>query len=229
MQHRVWGTHKTTSKNPMTSDRRKHRKKTVHDPYAEFVDHPRYGRKPLFTGLNPHPSDEGVRLNRYGSVELTGGAGDYSWRPLRIENTAVEADPGRQTPAIIPVTHYFDLECRCQDCEQGFIFFAREQVYWYEVLGFSLDADCVRCVACRKKLQGVARRREVYESLFHVSDKSEAQTLEMAEVCLDLIESGDFGERKIEHVRMLLNSVPTNSRVRKHSRYQELAARASRA
>jgi hypothetical protein len=31
--------------------------------YAEFVEHPRYGRGPRITGLNPHPGDPGVHLH----------------------------------------------------------------------------------------------------------------------------------------------------------------------
>ena len=33
------------------------------DRFAEFVEHPRYGREPRVTGLNPQPHDKGVNLH----------------------------------------------------------------------------------------------------------------------------------------------------------------------
>lgn len=43
--------------------------------------------------------------------------------------------------------------------------------------------------------------------LFHQSDRSPEESLEMAECCLGLIEAGDFSARQTERVRMLLNQV----------------------
>jgi hypothetical protein len=37
----------------------------------------------------------------------------------------------------------------CRTCARPFIFFAREQQYWYEDLHFYIDTDCVHCPACR--------------------------------------------------------------------------------
>ncbi len=33
------------------------------DEYETFVEHPRFGRKPKFTGLDPSPADDGVHLH----------------------------------------------------------------------------------------------------------------------------------------------------------------------
>lgn len=156
------------------------------DRYALFVDHPRYGRRPNVTGLNPSPMDPGVHLHwnatthkeivaRYkaivGKEWPFGDFSAYCERTKRIPNTAIVADLSRQTRATVPVTHYFDLDRQCRDCNRSFIFFAQEQKHWYEQLGFGLDSDCVRCVDCRKQQQGIARYREIYESLFHVVNK----------------------------------------------------------
>ncbi len=139
------------------------------DKYAEFVDHPRFGRRPQLTGLNPSPADRGVHLHwnattrneiatQFESVMgkkwPSGGLHAFSARTKRIANTAIVADLSRQTAATMAVTHYFDLECNCRDCGRSFIFFAEEQKYWYEELGFGLDSDCVHCVECRKRQQG---------------------------------------------------------------------------
>ncbi|MHB8974297.1 MAG: zinc-ribbon domain containing protein [Pirellulaceae bacterium] len=210
------------------------------DKYADFVDHPRYGRRPNITGLNPNPRDCHVHLHWNATTHneivaqfesVTGQEwpyGDlrsYSSRTRRIPDTAIPADLARQTLATVPVTHYFDLERRCRDCDRPFIFFAREQKYWYEELDFGLESDCVRCVECRKRQQGIAREREVYETLFHIPNKTVEQLLQMAAACLSLIESGIFTAKQTERVRMLLKAVPDDADVRGRSRYADLLDR----
>ena len=106
---------------------------------------------------------------------------------------------------------------------RSFIFFAEEQKYWYEDLGFDLSANCVDCCACRKSEQ---RRRALlrrYEELFHVSDRSVEENLEMARLTLDLIEEGTVTTKRLETVRMLLNRVPPEQR--ESPEYHELRER----
>jgi hypothetical protein len=210
------------------------------DKYADFVDHPRYGRGPNITGLNPSPAEPNVHLHwntstqqeiisRYEAIigEKWPHGKVHSGREFnkRIPNTAIAADLAKQTAATMQVTHYFDLERSCRDCNRPFIFFAREQKYWYEQLGFGLDSDCVRCVDCRKQQQGIDRQRELYESLFHIADKTEQQTLEMASACLYLMEKSVFSTRQTERVRMLFNSIPTDAKLRKYKRFTDLLKR----
>jgi hypothetical protein len=209
------------------------------DKYAKFVDHPRYGQRPNITGLNPSPRDRNVHIwnaldpDEIGAVWKAATGEDYPYasssirsdRPRRIPNTAIPADLGRQVPQTVPVTHYFDMECKCRDCGRPFIFFAREQKHWYEDLGFSLNSDCVRCVECRKQQQGIARERERFETLYHVPEKTVEQCLQMAEACLSLIESGAFSKKQSECVRMLLNSVPDDADVRKKHRFANVIKR----
>jgi hypothetical protein len=189
--------------------------------------------------LNPDPPSDDVELHwnttthheivtRYeaviGEKWPYGSLGGYS-SGTRIPNTAIVADTSRQTAATVPVTHYFDLERECRDCQRAFIFFAAEQKHWYEELGFGLDSDCVRCVECRKRQQGIARQRELYESLFHVENRTEEHTIQMADACLSLIESGTFTARQTQRVRMLLNSIPADAAVRQQTCYTDLVKR----
>jgi hypothetical protein len=106
------------------------------------------------------------------------------------------------------VTHYFDARRQCRDCGRPFIFFAEEQKHWYEELGFALEADCVRCADCRKTQRGVERERQRYEELFHVSDRTIDQNVEMAECCVSLVESAAFPRRQLQRVRMILKKLP---------------------
>lgn len=107
------------------------------EKYAEYAAHPRYGRGPRITGLNPSPFDAAVKLN-WNTAEpheiaalyktATGMNWPYGnsslWNLLgrRIPNTAILADLALQTRATIPVTHYFDLNRQCRDCARFFIF-----------------------------------------------------------------------------------------------------------
>lgn len=162
------------------------------DDSANYVDHPRFGRRPRLTGLNPQ-------------TDLTTGKPFLHWNAsARIPHTAIEADLTRQSRATVAVTHYYDVKRTCRECGRPFIFFAEEQKHWYEELGLPLEADCVRCVPCRKRQHGIAAKRERYEELFHVPARTADQHLEMAECCLSLIEAGVFTDRQAERVRALL-------------------------
>ena len=166
------------------------------DQYAEFVVHPRYGQRPRITGLNPI-EDLGRTFFHW-----------HSAQGVRVPNTAIAADLSRQSPATVQVTHYFDAKRQCQDCGKPFLFFADEQRHWYEELGFPLESDCVRCVQCRKRQQGLARTRERYEELFHLPARTSDQQLEFAECCLSLVEAGTFHQRQLAHVRSILKGIP---------------------
>ena len=68
----------------------------------------------------------------------------------RIPNTAVPANILKQKQSAIHVTHYFDVKRICRDCGSLFIFFAEEQKFRYEELGFPVNSDSILCSACRK-------------------------------------------------------------------------------
>jgi hypothetical protein len=128
--------------------------------YDNYVEHPRFGRSPHVTGLNPQ-------------TDLTTGKPFVRWNATdRIPNTAIEADLTLQSRATVPVRHYYDVRRQCRDCGRPFIFFAREQKHWYEELGFPLESDCVRCAFCHRRQHGIAAIRERYEDLFHVPERS---------------------------------------------------------
>jgi hypothetical protein len=191
------------------------------DRYHNYVNHPQYGRGPRYTGLDPSPNlaDVFLHWNATSVTEIaqvlynqTGqtlsslrGLIPYDQGTKRIPNTAVRANTARQLTATVAVTHYFDLDRICRDCQRPFIFFADEQKYWYEELGLRLEADCVRCVPCRKRHRKIADARRRYEVLFHIPEKTAEQALEMADCCLQLVSDGVFTQKQTERIRMLLN------------------------
>lgn len=197
--------------------------------YETYVEHPRYGRRPHYTGLNPNPYDLKVQLHpnatnvhelQKRAVQVFGKKLNYMIplekftpkEPPRISGTAIKAEPSLQNQPTVPVTHYFDVERVCRDCKQPFIFFAQEQKYWYETLKFPLDSDCVRCPKCRKTERFLARTRATYERLAGIKIRDWKDNLKMAGSALTLIESGIFGNRVIQTIRRLLRTVPETER-----------------
>ena len=195
------------------------RLRTTMKDYSDHVAHPRYGQAPQSTGFDPNPNSPDVHLHWNTPYPRTKGQLRLIERLLgtpwsfpndgtqMICGTAIVADLYRQTPGTMPVTHYYDLDKVCRDCARRFIFFAEEQKHWYEELGFPLEADAVRCPLCRKQVQVTRRKRARYERLFHLPFPTVAESMEMADCSLTLIEEGIFHYRQTQHVRMLLNRV----------------------
>ena len=166
------------------------------ESYDEYVEHPRFGRSPNYTGLNPETDFGGDTFIHW-----------HSPKSCRVANTAIEADLSKQTPATVPVSHYYDVKRKCRDCEKMFLFFAAEQKYWYEELGFGLDSDCVRCVWCRGKQNELSKLRKEYEDLRSNENRSKSETLKLAEYCMQLIEKKILSIKSAQRVRQLLNSI----------------------
>jgi hypothetical protein len=80
-------------------------------------------------------------------------------------------------------------------------------------------------VPCRKKEQGLARKRQRYEELFHVENRSAEENLEMAECSLELIEAKIFHQRQTERVQALLNAAAKKSESGIEDRCRELKER----
>jgi hypothetical protein len=181
------------------------------DEYTQFVTHPRYGQGPRIMGLNPETEYDGDVFLHW-----------HSPKECRISNTAIPADFSRQSPATVPVTHYFDVKRQCRDCGRLFIFFAEEQKYWYEELGFALESDCVRCVVCRKKQRGLEHKRERYEELFPVSNRTIEQHLEIIDCCLSLVEASVFHKRQLQHVRMIMKELRSELNENTQAKFNDL-------
>jgi len=203
----------------------KSRDKAFDSKYDAYVEHPRYGRRPRYTGLNPNPYDLNVELHSNATnihelqkraVQVFGKKLGYMTpleemtpkEPARISGTAIKAEASLQNHPTLPVTYYFDVERVCRDCKRPFIFFAEEQKYWYETLKFPLDSDCVRCPKCRKTERSLARTRATYEQLAGIKGRDWKDDLKMASNALTLIENGVFGNRVVQTVRRLLKTTP---------------------
>jgi ssDNA-binding Zn-finger/Zn-ribbon topoisomerase 1 len=180
--------------------------------YRRHVTHPRYGYAPRVNG-NDAPT--------------TDAHGGIHWRYAHetlIPGTAVRADTLIQR-STIPLLHYYDLDKVCADCHRRFIFFALEQKHWYEELGFSVDAKCLRCPECRKREQRFVRLRQRYDLLLK-QKRSWAESMDLADTTLSLVEAGAMRLRDFSKIHRFLNEVPEEEHHR--LRYKELVKRLER-
>ena len=180
---------------------------------THYVPHPRYGSQPRLTGLNVEKFKDGVYIRCWTATELeswTRKNSFYGIDPAHIgcliPGTAIVADPSRQVGSSMASTHYYDIERKCRDCGQLFIFYALEQRYWYEELQFPVDADCIRCVPCRKRSRTLDQMKARYDELSAAESLTVSDELEMTLARLELVEAGIFHPRQIERVRAFLNA-----------------------
>ena len=179
-----------------------------------LVDHPRYGRRPRITGRDHRGDKLGL---------------DPSWKysiddVTIIPNTGIRADTSKQHGSVIPIYVYYDVLKSCVDCKRPFIFFADEQRHWFETLGFANDANCIRCVECRKKQQADERVNSEYQRLLEKDEKDWEDYYALVVSALDLLELGRF--KRLERVRYFFNRIPESEHHR--IRVQHLQKRIDR-
>lgn len=171
------------------------------EDFTNYVEHPRYGRGPIFTNLIPSLSkrDEFVLIGRAGSCRS------------RINGTAVIADMEKQSGCAYAVKYYFDEKKCCPGCNRPFIFFAQQQKYWFDELGFNISTAGKWCYDCRQLRIGLKRNLLRYAELKNNDNRNIAESIEMAEICLTELEAGRFTERQTQTVRALLNVLSKHS------------------
>jgi hypothetical protein len=119
--------------------------KSTRQKLQNIVPHPRYGDAVVPSGCKESASEVQSSFWRYGTDTI-------------FPESAIKADTSRQNYTVFPRGYYADVLKQCRTCQRPFIFFAREQQHWYEVLGFYVDADCVHCPECRRSNQQLRRR-----------------------------------------------------------------------
>ncbi|MGI0118297.1 zinc-ribbon domain containing protein [Zooshikella sp. RANM57] len=145
--------------------------------YREYVTHPRYGDKPIYSGAT-FPVEKILRAHwQYKADSI-------------FPETAIEADISKQNYSTYPICIYVDIEKKCVQCQRWFIFYAQEQKYWLEYLGFYVDADCTKCIDCRKKEQSIKFLIHEYEVLVKKSNRTEPETSKLKNIALELFQLG---------------------------------------
>lgn len=181
---------------------------------SDFAAHPRFGKAPRRTGPDPVDTTDGSVFLHWHS-----GAG------VRVPGTAIVANTSEQCPATVHVTHYFDTQRVCRACGCPFLFFAAEQRHWYEVLKFPLEADCLECVPCRKAERKLHALQQRYTALLSNTERSEAETLELIECGVLLVEAAVFSTKSLPRLRGFLKPVLANSAGAHHTQAMALQSR----
>ncbi|MGH1541328.1 MAG: zinc-ribbon domain containing protein [Arenicella sp.] len=142
-----------------------------------YVDHPRFGKQPIYSGA------------RYTEDEIRSAHWRYRDESFFPE-TAIRADTTKQNISMSAITIYVDIEKQCRDCNRWFLFFAQEQKFWFEELQFYVDVTCVKCIECRKKEQSIKHRMHQYEALVKNENRTAKETLELKQLALELFQLG---------------------------------------
>jgi len=142
-----------------------------------LVPHPR------FRGELPRPQ---LKLTEQ---EVRGSYWRYDGAHI-FPKTAIRADVSAQLYTIYPRGYYVDMLKTCDDCSRAFIFYAREQRYWYETLGFYIDSDCVRCVECRRAQHTLKRHMVRYQELQARSKLSRKEMMHFVDDTIFLFQQG---------------------------------------
>ena len=162
-----------------------------HQRMKDLVPHPRYGVTIVPSGLTL--SDAELR-RRYGSRR----------DDVVFPESAIRADPTRQNFTVFPRNFYVDTLRDCRSCGRPFLFFAREQKYWYEVLRFYVDADCVHCPECRRSNQQLQRRFRRYSEQISKSELPESELATLVEDAVFLWNAGILkNEQRLRQLRNL--------------------------
>lgn len=166
------------------------------DKYSTFAPHGLHGQSPAFTDVVPAmtANDEFALMRRCCGRKF-------------IKGTAIEADEAKQPSAAYFVKYYFDEIHHCPDCDRPFIFFAREQQFWFEELGFSLDTIGKWCYDCRQLRNAARNRKKRYGKLLKIKKPSLNEAAELAITTLEHLESGDFTQKKAGQVRAMINII----------------------
>jgi len=156
---------------------------------VNLVKHPRFG-----TTIRPSGADVDAETVR-----------NSFWRYSRekiFPETAIPANVQKQNYGTFPCDWYVDVLKTCRDCRRPFIFYALEQQHWYEVLGFKLDANCVRCPECRKTDQTLRRRFQRFSKAVGRADLSDDELATLAEDAVFLWDNGLLSKRdKLNRIR----------------------------
>jgi len=152
------------------------------DVPRKFVDHPRWGDQPIISGEDH--SEAEVRAAHWSYARVNHD------QKILFPETAIRANPMKQRTGHGWRRLYVDIARPCRSCGRWFIFFALEQEYWYEDLGFFIDADCVHCQECRHEAHEELRARARYTDLLAKTDKTREEWEELSRLGDHLYETG---------------------------------------
>ncbi|CAM3661475.1 MULTISPECIES: zinc-ribbon domain containing protein [Pseudoalteromonas] len=156
---------------------------------TKYVSHPLYGSEPIPSG------------NSYTKQEID----NAHWRYKSVRcfpETAIPAATEKQSYSVYPRQLYIDIEENCVDCHRAFIFFAKEQQYWFEQLKFWIDAHAIKCFDCRKKSRAIKKLQISYANLIIKEHRTSEETQLLKSTTQQLFDLGVINKiNKVNAIR----------------------------
>lgn len=155
------------------------------------MNHPRYGNEPIISG------------NSYTKQEINNAF--WWYRKVRyFPETAISAVIENQCDSLYPRQLYVDIAEQCVDCHRPFIFFAKEQQYWFEQLKFWIDAHAIKCFECRKKTRAINRLQISYANLIIKEHRTPEETQLLKSTAQQLFDLGVINKiNKLNAIRKM--------------------------
>ena len=160
---------------------------------------------PVPGGLVPHPRfvPQANRI-RARILEAEIRAGFWNLRRAEIfPESAITANAARQNYTLYPRRYYVDVLKHCRQCARPFVFFAREQQFWFETLGFYVDADAVHCTECRHRAHVRRATLARYAAAIREPALSDKALLALVDDAADLADAGLL--KRVERLGALKN------------------------
>ena len=148
----------------------------------------------------------GIFLEDFYWTEAKKGLVDWACDRCLRAGIAIQGQPARQLFCdFAPHFAYFNKAGICRDCGGKFTFPKSEQQYWYEELGFWVQAEKVRCEAC----QQLKKRRDRFSQLMAVNNYSDLEAIR--EIIAYYLQNKEFHKAKQFLAAGQRNCVENNS------------------
>jgi len=144
--------------------------------------------------LAPHPRARQLAARARGQASRLSNdeirARTWQMSGAIVPGTALIADATRQRYSWYPRVLYADVLKYCATCARPFLFYAKEQRFWFETLQLPVDVDCRHCAPCRKHLHRVKACLARYATALH-APRLDAKDMKMfVDDALFLFEQG---------------------------------------
>lgn len=143
---------------------------------------------------------------------------DWDTSELQLPPGAIPGDPNRQVFCCGgPKLFYEDQHRTCLQCDEAFVFSAREQRFWYETLAFHESSRAIRCARCRKSQRSLkALHGQLAAALARIRDEPDdgPALFEAAAATLELHRRTGRGDldRAVGHARRAARVAPALER-----------------
>lgn len=159
----------------------------------KVVPHPRYGDTVIATDC------------RATAAEVLACYRHQSSSVIEVfPESALRADPKRQnTDWNSPRYFYADVLQRCAKCRRRYIFFAREQQFWYEELKINVATTSRYCCECAAENRDVEAADLRYQASREATSLSDDALVQRADDLVMLYEAGRV--KKLERLNRVKN------------------------